>query len=249
MLLEKVSSCGRRRSPSRIGSISTQPCITGTTIAGQRFCMRPPPLVPQFGSRQRRIDRDDRRADGQAHGAIQRRQRHRRRRSRRSRRTPAPADWACGRGTRARIPDHAAGDEADRIQRQQQRARRASRRRWSRSRPRPRRADRRCPTISTPGYSPACRRTSAWPRACLRPWWRTDIAWRYRTTWVHPNACDAVFGALRKCNLRAISIADTRSAVFEIRLHADASFHENPCNSSLNWKAKRAPIGALFFVR
>ena len=38
MLLEKPSSCGRSRSPSRIGSISTKPCSTGTATAGQRFC-------------------------------------------------------------------------------------------------------------------------------------------------------------------------------------------------------------------
>ena len=39
MLLVKVSSCGRSRLPSMIGSASTQPCITGTTIVGQRFCI------------------------------------------------------------------------------------------------------------------------------------------------------------------------------------------------------------------
>ena len=71
MLLVKVSSCGRSRPPSRIGSISTQPCITGTDNRRPALLHRPPPFAPQFGSRQRRIDRDDRRTDGQPHGGIQ----------------------------------------------------------------------------------------------------------------------------------------------------------------------------------
>ncbi|MEY9727303.1 hypothetical protein ABIA07_003204 [Bradyrhizobium yuanmingense] len=38
MLEEKPASCGRRKLPIRIGSINTQPCITGITKAGQRRC-------------------------------------------------------------------------------------------------------------------------------------------------------------------------------------------------------------------
>jgi len=55
---------------SRIGNISTPPCMTGTAIVGQRFCMvRRRSLQAQTPSAPHRSRRC--RAHGQAHGGIQ----------------------------------------------------------------------------------------------------------------------------------------------------------------------------------
>ena len=101
MLLVKVSSCGRRRLPSRIGSISTQPCMTGTTIVGQRFASS---AAARSTIRKPSAPHRSRRSPHRRSAAWRNSRWHsqRPRRSRRSRRTPAPADWACGRGIRAR---------------------------------------------------------------------------------------------------------------------------------------------------
>ena len=191
MLLVKVSSCGRSRLPSRIGSTSTQPCINGTTIAGQRFAWsgaaRPTIRTP---SARHRSPRSLRRwaaawsnpSDGMAATApIQ---------------TIAPSSSPGRLGLRpwkireafqtmpqATKPSACSASKTGSPSMAPPR---------SRARPTPHRANRPCPTISGLKCFPVCRTATAWPRACLRPSWRTDTAWKYRTTWAHPGACDAI---------------------------------------------------------
>ena len=126
-------------------------------------------------------------------------------RPRRSRQTTAPADWACGRGIHARRSRPCRRPRSRAHATPATAARRVRRRRWSRSPPTMRQADRPCPTISGRGCFPACRTAAAWPRACLQPSWQTDIAWGYRTTWAHPNACDATCSAHTEMQFRAIA--------------------------------------------
>ena len=184
LLVNGLRHAACSRSPSRIGSISTQPCSSGTTIAGQRRCIVLRRSEPQFGRRQRRIDRNDAGADGHAQrgrppaaaltmAAIQ---------------AIAPRNSPGQFGLRpwnTRAAFHtmpqamkpsalSASDSVSPSERADQRPQRH--RRW-------RRADRRSPTISAPGCSPACRKTAAWPRASPQPSWQRDKAWRYRATW------------------------------------------------------------------
>jgi hypothetical protein len=81
---------------------------------------RPPPLAPQFGSRQPRIDRDDRRTDDQPRGRIQWHSQRRADPDNRAKQQPRQIGLAAEEYARG-VPDHAAGHEAKRMQRQQQR--------------------------------------------------------------------------------------------------------------------------------
>ena len=201
MLLAKLSSCGRRR-------VAEQDRQHQHAAVQDRHHDRRPallhasaPLGPQFGCGQRRIDRDDAGADASCAARMHPWQRHDGGDPGDRARAASPGQIGLAAVEHARgIPDHAAGHEADRIQRQRQRVAERAAGRGSRARRRPRRADRRCPTISAPGCSPACRRTAAWRQAWPRPWWQRDKAWRYRATWAHPSECDATGPArIRKC--------------------------------------------------
>ena len=87
---------------------------------GPALLQRPSPLGPQFRRRQRRIDRDNAGADRHAQRGRLRRQRHDGRDpGDRAEHEPGPVGIAAMKHPR-RVPDHAAGDEAGRVQRQRE---------------------------------------------------------------------------------------------------------------------------------